>query len=670
MPNRVPQGELPNFGLGDQLRRIRNGSLVDTHVISPAVVNEFRAGFAWHKNPRQGPLDGLPIVEFLGIQGLTSKADIRGVPEMIIPGFSSITQNEFNSGPQHGSYDFIDNLTIVKGRHSLKAGFNFRRNTLATEQIPITIFGRYEFTGAFAGFSYADFLLGIPQTTRRTTPAKKVYGYNEVYAGYLQDDFKLHPNLTLNMGLRYEWMNPFTEKYDRMFNFDPATGSIVVPTDEVLRQDLSPFFPSAIRFVTADQAGFPPRGLRRSDNNNLAPRLGMAWRPFGHARTVVRAGAGVFHNNLSSSTFSSLSGGGPFISNETFTNQLVNGVPLFQFPEPFLAVGSLGAQDITGVGQDIFNPYTLQWNFTVEQEYAATAFRASYMGTRSVNLLYRRNFNQPLPSTVPFNNNRRPFPEFRNVTFVSNGGNSMYHALQTEVESKFSNGLFFQVGWTWAKQLANGIDSGEQGANIENAYNRGAERGDELYLNRQRFVASYIWELPFGAGQKWLGNWRGATGHIVGGWRIAGVTLFQTGQRFTPTFTGRDPSNTSTVGGRPDRIANGNLPKDQRTIDRWFDAAAFVVPAVNAGRFGNSGIGVLEGPGTSNFDLSLIKNFRFAERMRVELSLSTTNTFNHPNFRNPAANISASTSVGRISSLQGQDESGPRTVILGTRIEF
>jgi hypothetical protein len=146
--------------------------------------------------------------------------------------------------------------------------------------------------------------------------------------------------------------------------------------------------------------------------------------------------------------------------------------------------------------------------------------------------------------------------------------------------------------------------------------------------------------------------------------------LFQTGQRFTPTFTGRDPSNTNTVGGRPDRIANGNLPKGERTIDHWFDASAFLVPPVNAGRFGNSGIGVLEGPGTRNFDLSLVKNFRITERARVELTLSTTNTFNHPNFRNPAANISALTSVGRISSVQGQDETGPRTVILGTRIEF
>jgi hypothetical protein len=138
---------------------------------------------------------------------------------------------------------------------------------------------------------------------------------------------------------------------------------------------------------------------------------------------------------------------------------------------------------------------------------------------------------------------------------------------------------------------------------------------------------------------------------VLSGWQFAGITLLQTGQRFTPSFSGRDPSNTNVVGGRPDRIANGALPKSQRTIDRWFDPAAFVLPPVNAGSFGSSGIGVLEGPGTVNFDLGLFKIFRFRDR-------------------DPAANISAPTSVGRISSLQGQDESGPRTVILGTRIEF
>jgi hypothetical protein len=669
MPTPVPEGELPNTGLRNQLRKIRNGSLVDTHLFSPTVINEFRAGVAWHENFFHGPLRGLPLVRELGIRGLTTSLDLPGVPQIQITGFSAVTQIDY-SRQQDMSYDLIDNVTFLRGRHSLKVGFNFRRNQASQLPIPVAIFGNYQFTGAFSGFSYADFLLGIPQITRRVTPQSRTYGRNSVYSAYAQDDFKLHPNLTLNLGLRYEWMNPFADRYDRMFNFDPATGYLVVPTETVLRRDISPLFPSSIRIVTADQTGFPRRGLRTADGNNFDPRLGLAWRPFGQARTVLRGGFGVFHNNLSSSTFRSLSNGGPFISNESFTNRVTNGVPLFQFPEPFLAVGSLGAQDITGVVTNLFNPYTLQWNLTAEQQVGANAVRLSYLGTRSINLLYRRNFNQPLPSTLPFDNNRRPYPQYRNITLVDNGGGTIYHALQAEAERKFARGLFFQAGWTWAKLLGYGIDSGEQGAVIENAYSRRAERGDEFYLMRHRFVASYLWELPIGPGRAWLASLQGPLAHVLGGWQFAGITLLQTGQRYTPSFSGRDPSNTNVVGGRPDRIANGSLPKSQRTIDRWFDPAAFVLPPVNAGRFGNSGIGVLEGPGTVNFDLGLFKIFRFRDNGRLEFHISTTNTLNHPNFRNPAANISAPASVGRISSLQGQDESGPRTVILGTRIEF
>src|SRR5262249_19124407 len=225
----------------DQLRRIRNLSLVDTHTISPRLVNELRAGFAWHENSFRGPLRGLEIVRDLGIRGLTSTLDFNGVPNINITGFSPITQIDHQRS-QDMVLDFIDNLTWVVRRHSLKVGVNFRKQQAPREPIPITIFGRYDFTGAFTGFSYADFLLGIPQTTQRTTPQGRTYGRNTVVAGYVQDDIKLHAKLTLNMGLRYEWMSPFADKYDRMFNFDPKTGSIVVPTRAVIERDVVPIF--------------------------------------------------------------------------------------------------------------------------------------------------------------------------------------------------------------------------------------------------------------------------------------------------------------------------------------------------------------------------------------------------------------------------------------------
>jgi hypothetical protein len=593
---------------------------------------------------------------------------VRGVPNFTISGFGAITVTNFDR-PQEMTYDLIDNLTFIRGRHSLKAGFNLKKNQTSREPVPISVFGRYDFTGTFAGFSYADFLLGLPQTTQRYSPRGRTYGRNTVLAGYIQDDYKVHPRVTLNLGLRYEWMNPFADRYDRMFNFDPASGSLVVPSQTVIDRDISPIYPSSIRIITAEQAGFPQRGLRESDINNFDPRVGIAWRPLGNARTVLRAGFGVYRNNLSSTMFESLTQG-PFVSNETFTNRIVSGAPLFQFPEPFLGVGALGAQDISSVDRNLFNPYTMQWNLSAEQEYASIGFRASYIATHSVNLLYRRNMNQPPASTTPFNNDRRPYPQFRNITMISNGAASKYDAFQLEAERKFAGGLYFQSGWTWAKQLAHGPDSGDEGPQIENAYNRDAEWGDELYLMRHRFVSTAVWELPFGPGKSWLSGLRGIPGQVVGGWLISGIAILQTGQRFTPTFSGRDISNTNTTAGRPDRIADGNLPKDQRTIDRWFDVSAFVVPPVNTGRFGNSGVGILEGPGTANFNVSLAKNFRFREQGRVEFAVSATNAFNRPNFVNPAANISAPNAVGRITATQARDEAGPRTLMFNTRIEF
>jgi hypothetical protein len=643
-------------------------SVVDTHVITPTTINEFRAGYAWHENPRWGPEDGLAIVRELGIRGLTTNRDVRGVPNFNITGFGSVTVANFDR-PQEMTYDFIDNLTFIRGRHSIKIGLNLKKNQTSREPVPIQIFGRYDFTGTFSGHSYADFLLGLPQTTQRYTARGRTYGRNTGIAGYIQDDFKIHPRLTLNAGLRYEWMNPFADRYDRNFNFDPKTGNLVVPNQTVLQRDISPIYPASIKIVAADHAGFPARGLREGDSNNFDPRVGFAWRPLGNTRTVLRGGFGVYRNNLSSTMFE-FGTQGPFVSNETFTNRITNGAPLFQFPEPFLGVGAVGAQDVSAVNRNLFNPYTMQWNLTVEQEVASIAFRASYIATHSVNLAYRANINQPPASAVPFTNDRRPYPQYRNITMVSNGGSAKYDAFQLEAEKKFARGFYFQAGWTWAKDLGHGADSGDEGAVIENAYNRDAEWGDNLYLMRHRFVATYSWELPFGAGRRWLNNARGVAGQILGGWQIAGITVLQTGQYFTPSFTGRDISNTNTVGGRPDRIANGNLPSSERTINRWFDAGAFTVPPVNAARFGNSGVGILEGPGTSNFNLSLSKIFRFKEQGRLEFSFSSKNAFNHTNFVNPNAYISAPNSVGRITATQARDEAGPRTLMFGSRIEF
>jgi len=218
--------------------------------------------------------------------------------------------------------------------------------------------------------------------------------------------------------------------------------------------------------------------------------------------------------------------------------------------------------------------------------------------------------------------------------------------------------------------LDQGSNVGETGVSIQNAYNRLVDYGDDQYLRRHRFTVSYMWELPIGPGKAWLSNRRGVPAQILGGWAIEGVTLLQTGQRFTPSFSGSDPSDTNSLSGRPDRVGNGNLPSGQRSITRWFDPSAFVVPPANAGRFGNADVGILEGPGTINFDIGLYKGFRLRERGRLQFSATATNSFNHPNFGLPAANISVPSTVGTISSVQVEDADGARTLILGARISF
>ncbi len=657
---------LPTITLADQLRRVRSLAVSDTHVVSPRVVNEFRGGFSWHENKVADNIRGLPIVRDLGITGLTSTVDTVGMPSTSITGFTG-AMTSGSSRSQDMVYDFTDNVTIITGRHSIKVGMNFKKNQVSRLSVPNSLFGSFNFTGAFTASAYSDFLLGVPQTTSRSTPPQRTYGRNYVVAGYIQDDFKVHPNLTLNLGLRYDWIAPFADKYDRMFNFDRSTGNLVVPTQTTLQRDVSPIFPSTIRVVTADQAGFPGRGLVHSDRNNIEPRFGFAWRPSGHARSVIRGGIGVYHTPLFSSTFNTLSAGGPFSATENFTNRIVNGVPAFQFPSPFEALGAFGTVAVSGADPHLFAPYALQWNLTAEQEYASIGFRASYIATRSVNLLYSRNVNQPPASVAPFNNARRAYPQLGNIRFLENGTNTIYHAFQLEAEKKLSQGFFFNVGWTLAKQLGHGIDGGEQGAQIEDAFDRRRDYGDDRWLSRHRFVASYLWELPVGPGKRWLSR-SGLMTYVLGGWQIGGNTFLQTGQRFTPSFSGRDVSNTNTLSGRPDRIANGNLPSDQRTIDRWFDVSAFVTPPVNAGRFGNSGIGVLEGPGAINFDFGLYKNFALSEGVRLQFNATSTNVLNRPNFRIPAENISAPANVGRIGTML--DVGGPRVLILGGRLEF
>jgi hypothetical protein len=666
---RVLDGGLPveQVGYRVQTRMARQVAISDTWTLTPRLINELKLGFARNFNPARGQLFGQELVEMLGIQGLQSAPGVYNVPSLPITGFQTVAPLNMQA-PAENTYQFVDQLTYVRGKHNIKGGFEYRPQQY-NAPVPAQ-FGSYGFTGFATGNAWGDFLLGIPQTTSRNYVRPTRYARFYHLSWFIQDDYKVSQNLTLNYGVRWDYNQPARDKRDIIFNVDPQNGRLVLPNQGIIDQYVNPLFPRTIPIVTAAAAGFPERSLRRGDRNNFQPRIGFAWRPFGGNKTVIRGGYGFFNDDFTADIFSALYGG-PFSLTESFVNTIANNTPALTLQRPFLGAGTTGNVDVTGLSVDMRNAYVQQWNFTLERDLGASiGLRLSYVGTKATSLVYGRNVNMPTPSTTPFAQSRRPFPLLRNIILRDNGGSQTYQALTTQLERKWSRGLSFMGAYTWAKNLTDidEVSGVEAGTVIENAFDRRRERTNARYTPRHRFISTVIWELPVGRGKRFLGSSPASV--VLGGWQLSGSFIAQTGEFLTPTFAGVDPSNTQTVGGIPDRIGDGNLPKGQRTIDRWFDVSAFAAPPANSGRFGTSGWGVLTGPGRQIASAAMFKSFPIRERAFFRVQISFTNLFNKANFEVPALNISAPNNVGTIRATAGRDLAGPRNGLIGARLDW
>jgi hypothetical protein len=639
----------------------------ESWTISPRLINELKLGYAQNHNRNASSTDGRELVDLLGVQGLAGVPSTPWRPDVQITGF--YTLGEGNAADQvEETFQVIDQVSWMRGRHSFKTGMEFRPQRYKGPRWFRP--GVYGFTNFFTGFAYSDFLLGIPRTTLRRAQRDTWYSRFWFLNGFVQDDFKVSTKLTLNLGLRWEYNSPVWDKYDVYSNFDPRTGSLVVPTEAALEK-VPANFPKSVSVVTAAQAGFPERTLRGNDRNNLAPRFGFAYRPFANTSTVVRGSYGIYYDDLTADFAGAFFvSAGPFDFQESFTNQITGGAPVLTLERPFLAVGSLGALNVSGASLDIRNPYMQQWSLNLERDIGfETALRVAYIGTKATNLVYRRNINQPPASTVRFSSARAPYPAYQNVTYGENGGNQNYNALSVQAERRFSGGLYFQTNWTWAKSLTDADETGgvEGGPTVENSFDRSRDRADAQFIPRHRVVANAIWELPFGHGRRFLTR-SGLVDQVLGGWELTTTFIAQTGEYLTPTFSGADPSNTNTLGGRPDRLRDGNLSGGERSVTRWFDPSAFAVPP--DGRFGNSARSIILGPGRWVMNLGVWKNFPVTEKSSLRFLITATNAFNHPNFANPGLSISAPMAVGRIGAVADRDFAGARRIMFGLRYEF
>jgi hypothetical protein len=678
----------PSLGHYPQRRYGHSGVASWTHTFSPTLLNEFRTGVTYHRNSYHYDIIGSDLIQQWGIRGITASG-IPVIPIFRIDPVSYFALDDAFFNNPSTAFQWLDNISWTRGAHFMKFGVDVIRDRLNETSISPLIYGGYNFTGVFTNHGWADFLLGIPQTTQLAVPTPPRYLRATTWSVFAQDQYKVNRKLTLNYGVRWQLAGPFYHQFGAIYSFNPQTGALVIPDNAVSR--VNPFFPSNIPIETASQARYPQDTLVDFPKNSIQPRFGVAYKPFAGGNTVIRAGYGIY-GNLIYRPLARDMGGGPFAGSATYRNAIVNGVPLFSFPEPFLpsAIAAAGTQNVQGKDPRLRNPYTQQWNLTVEQQVQGVGFRVSYVGTRTVNLPYRKNLNQLPASTTPYSASRLRYRQYNQVIWTENGGDEFYSGLEVAATKRHGKNLTFGAGWTWARDLTDAQDSGGGGASfggqvIQDQFDRRVEKANNALVLKHRAFGYAIYALPFGRNQRYLSGANRWVDAVLGGWQTSWNINLQSGQYFTPNFTGRDPSNTNTIGGRPDRIANGNLPVGQRVIERWFDAAAFKIPGcpdsnpvcpestrANVGRFGNSGLNILEGPGIANLDFALGKYFQVNEKSKLQFRLIMVNALNHPNFAVPRATITAPATVGTINAMARvlNGEPATREINLGLRLEW
>lgn len=643
---------LPGFGCTTGLITQLIG-IVHTHTFSSNLTNEARAGFNRLRQPRTQEDDGIDFVNQFRIPAFFGETPLNGgVPQTVITGFSTIGgATNLPQDRRDNTYQFVDNLIWIGGNHTYKFGVDIRR---FQSNLYLISNGRGTFnfnapanstTQPTSNYNFADLLLGIPASTSRNPRGPSTYSRTSSFNVYAQDDWKLSPRLTLNLGLRWELNTPMTERYDTIASFDAQTGQIRV----------------------AGRDGVP-RNLYKYDKNNFAPRVGFAWQPFGDAKWVVRGGAGVFYNvQPAGNGLLGMLFNFPFRLPQTFNSSRATPLLLSDaFPGAVPTTAPTNnTLTVTAIDKDFDTALVQQWGLGVQRELTRDMiFEVSYLGSKGTHLPLNRNLNQPAPGagTTAQVNARRPYPTFGNITWIESVANSNYHSLELKTEKRYTQGLSFLVSYTFSKSIDNspGIStsSNASAAVAQNTLDLRSERALSDFDVRHRFVASPIWEIPLGRGRRFLDE--GVLSYILGGWQLSGIVTLQSGRPFTAVLSG-NVSNTLNNNDRPNLIGDPNT--GPRTVDQWFNIAAFAIPPT--GTFGTAGRNIITGPDFRNLDVALNRNFRVTERIGIQFRTEVFNAFNHANFNYPAAMANAPATFGRITSALD-----PRQIQFGLKIIY
>ena len=649
-----------------------------THVFGPSLLNTAQVAYLDSPFLFGEVLPGFDLQAQAGVLGFSDPVITprKSFPNISLTGYQAFQGSPSDQRPKNiiiHTWQFTDSVTKTIGRHELKFGMEWmhRRDAFSIGQNSV---GNFSFVGTYTGDAYADMLLSYPDSATRS-PFQTLQGdYDDFKSWYVNDNFRVRSNLTINVGLRYE-INPFFKGIlDTRSGFDFQSGKVIVPSG--IPNNAQPITPQLLqlfgdRILFTKDLGLPP-SVSPSDKMDWAPRIGVAWSPFGSQKNVIRSAYGIFYvfpdTNLINNTVVTV----PFVDNITLFNDRPPLAPSRTFADFFqgtpiaaanpnpgkpcsfgLVLNSCDTPGITSALVHLKTQYTQQWNFSVERQLSSrVALTAAYVGNKTSHLQQgiRRNDPPPGPGAIQA---RRPFPQWGAIGLQEWGGKASYNALQTQIELRDWRGLTMMGSYVYSKCLDDGTDEGGPVATQLIGTNHAVCDFDQTHTGS----ISFNYALPFGRGKAFMSDAPKLVNQVLGGWNVAAVTALKSGLPFTPVING-DRANTGVGSQRPLLVGTPLVPGN---IACWFYTSsntackaqfpnatdAFAVPAQFT--YGNSGRNILRGDNLLQVDLSLLKQFPITETKRVEFRAEFFNIGNHPVFALPGTAINA-TSGGQVSS--------------------
>jgi len=645
-----------NSGQGSQLpafqtvvpTRVQLAGLNLTQVLAGNLINNTRFSFNRFTQAFSSLDSGFDPASIGLITGATG-----GLPTIVVSGFESLgAPTNIPRGRVSQAYQIVDALVWTRGAHTVKTGLDYRRPLVRSYNDQFSR-GRISFN------SLADLLAGIPapSTTSIARGATRRDTYSNNTGAFVQDDWRVSRRLTLNLGLRYEYSGPLSEKFDRISNFIPSQGLV--------------------------QVGRGLDTLYQRDVNNFAPRVGFALDPSGKGKTVLRGGYGFYYDSPSQDFFLLQSftngsvGTNPVPGLGTFTVNFTHPVPFGPGVDIFgSAATPVPPYTLFGVDPHMRNPYVQSYNFNVQQTLVeGTVLQLGYVGSKGSKMYRVRDINQAIPGLTGALQARRPYnalyPDFAGIYELEASASSNYNALQVYLRRRFYQNLTLFVSHVWSHSIddaSNGICSCTAGVSLpQNSFDLRPEKAASSFDQRQRFTVNFVYDLA--ALPHLLSK---LPGRLTEGWEVSGIYGLGSGVPITPFWNGAAPSGSGeSSNDRPNAIGNPN--NGPKRWDAWFNTAAFT-PAT-AGTFGNAGRNTIIGPRNNIADFSVIKSTRINEKAHLQFRAEFFNLFNHPNFALPNVTVNSSgfgsiTSTPDVANGNPLGDGGPRQVQLALKLTF